>query len=61
MAYGYQASLDHAMAKLDRVSEKLGAVMVDPKATEEQKLLSQLLGAVGYLADAIRYLKDGVP
>ena len=61
MAYGCQASLDHALAKLERVSEKLAGVMVDPEASEERKLLGQLLSAVGYVADAVRYLKDGVP
>ncbi len=61
MAYGCQAALDHAVAKLERIGEKLGGVMVDPEASEERKLLSQLLVAVGYVADAVRYLKDGVP
>lgn len=61
MAYGSQASLDHAVAKIERVSEKLAGVMVDPSATEERKLLCEVLGAVASLADAVRYLKQGVP
>ncbi len=61
MAYGCQASLDHAIAKLERISEKLVGVMVDPEASEERRMLSELLSAVGYVASAVRYLKDGVP
>jgi hypothetical protein len=61
MAYGCQASLEHALAKIERISEKLHGALVDPQASEERKLLTELLIATGYVADAVRYLKDGVP
>jgi hypothetical protein len=60
MAYGAEASLKRAIEKIDRLSEKLGAVRLDPEASEARKLVSELLCAVAYLADGIRYLKDGV-
>jgi hypothetical protein len=65
MAYGCGASLQHAVARLEGVSgriQRLTAADVDRGATtDEQMLVHELAIAVAYLADAVRYLKDGVP
>jgi hypothetical protein len=62
MAYGCQASLDHAKAKIECFSELAiemnKAVGLTPA---ERMLLRDLAEAVAYLHDAVRYLKDGVP
>lgn len=65
MAYGCQASLDHAIAKIERAAERIDHMTkVDVSrgvTTDERMLVHEVVIAVGYLADAIRYLKDGVP
>ena len=65
MAYGCQPSLDHAVAKIERASERIDSMTKADEArgftTEERMLVHELVIAVGYLADAIRYLKAGVP
>ena len=63
MAYGYQASLEGAVAKLDRAADRI-AKMRTPDGqlqTEEQLTICELSSAIAYALDAIRYLKDGVP
>ncbi len=65
MAYGVRSSLEHAEAKMRRVSEIIAKRLECERAagppSEDTMVLSQLLGAVAYLHDAVRYLKDGVP
>lgn len=64
MAYGCQASLDHAVAKLEKAGERITELTDDDKArgytTAERMLVHELAIAIGYVADAVRYLKDGV-
>lgn len=66
MAYGCQASLEHAAPRLEMVSALMAkrletARSIGRPTTEEEALLRELVAAVSYLHDAIRYLKDGVP
>lgn len=65
MAYGCQSSLEHANAKLERVGVHLEQLRKTDdergETTTERQLLVELTIVVGYLFDAMRYLKDGVP
>ena len=65
MAYGCQASLEHAVSRLEDLANLLAplgkeAARTD-EATVERKMIAELSCVASYLADAIRYLKDGVP
>ncbi len=64
MAYGCQASLDHALPRIEGANEKLIQLAKDDAergaTTAERKIIAELALAVAYLCDAVRYLKDGV-
>jgi hypothetical protein len=65
MAYGCQASLDHAVARLKVLAELLTEAQKENRArgdvSNEQRMIVETVGAIAYVADAVRYLKDGVP
>jgi hypothetical protein len=65
VAYGCQASLDHAVAKLDRTCARMTEAQKENRArghiSDEQLMIGELANAIAYVADAVRYLKDGVP
>jgi hypothetical protein len=65
MAYGCRASLEHAVSSLDRLCSQLAEAQKENRergdVSEEQRMIVQLAIAVGYVADSVRYLKDGVP
>lgn len=62
MAYGAQASLDHARPRLERALEEVMA-QSEPEGTptDLRMVVTNLIIAAGYLADALKYMKAGVP
>jgi hypothetical protein len=62
MAYGCQASLDHAKLKLERALEALMQQSAPANTpTDVRAPLTDLIVAAGYLLDALKYLKAGMP